>query len=182
MLAEKLRDPPSERFRVVIVLPAKPYGGGDDTRGVLGELIAADGGADRILACTLFARCGELADPIYVHAKVGIVDDRVLTLGSANLNDALDVQRHRGQPAGRGRAAGRATRLRLWSEHLEWTRRRSMVIPRTSSTSAGGRIAADQLERRRAGLPLNHRLVLLPDVSRRSARLLGPLQGLVVDG
>ena len=59
----------------------------DDTRGVLGELIEADGDAGRLLACTLYARAGRLADPIYVHAKVGIIDDNWLTLGSANLNE-----------------------------------------------------------------------------------------------
>ena len=40
-----------------------------------------------MLACTLYARSGRLADPIYVHAKVGIIDDAWLTLGSANLNE-----------------------------------------------------------------------------------------------
>jgi hypothetical protein len=43
-------------------------------------------------------------------------------------------------------------------------------------------VAEEQLERLEQGLPLSHRLVLLPHVSRRSARLLGPLQGLLVDG
>jgi len=41
-------------------------------------------------------------------------------------------------------------------------------------------------ERERANLehgrPLTHRLVQLPHVSRRSDRLLGPLQALLVDG
>jgi hypothetical protein len=44
------------------------------------------------------------------------------------------------------------------------------------------RTATEQLRRLEAGLPLTHRLVLLPHVSRRSERLLGPLQGLLVDG
>ena len=43
-------------------------------------------------------------------------------------------------------------------------------------------IATEQLERRRAGAPLTHHLVELPGVSRRSRRLLGPLDALVVDG
>ena len=33
------------------------------------------------------ARHGSLSDPVYVHAKVGIVDDAWLTIGSANLNE-----------------------------------------------------------------------------------------------
>jgi hypothetical protein len=40
----------------------------------------------------------------------------------------------------------------------------------------------EQLERLKSGSPLTHRLVGLPHLSRRSCRLLGPLQGLLVDG
>jgi hypothetical protein len=43
-------------------------------------------------------------------------------------------------------------------------------------------IADEQLGRRVAGDPLTHKLARLPHVSRRSGRLLGPLQSLVVDG
>jgi hypothetical protein len=43
-------------------------------------------------------------------------------------------------------------------------------------------ISGDQLERQQAGQPLTHRLVRLPGVSKRSGRLAGPLQGLLVDG
>jgi phosphatidylserine/phosphatidylglycerophosphate/cardiolipin synthase-like enzyme len=56
VLAEKLRQPPSDRFRVVLVLPAKPKGGADDTRGALAELIDADANNGRILhAASLLA-------------------------------------------------------------------------------------------------------------------------------
>ena len=50
ILAEKLRDPPDARFRVVVLLPAKPNNGDDDTRGQLGRLVDADDGAGRFLA------------------------------------------------------------------------------------------------------------------------------------
>jgi hypothetical protein len=43
-------------------------------------------------------------------------------------------------------------------------------------------IASEQLERLRAGAKPTHRLLELPGVSRRSRRLLGPLQGLIDDG
>jgi len=39
ILAGKLREPPSDAFRVVVVLPAKPRNGADDTRGQLGMLV-----------------------------------------------------------------------------------------------------------------------------------------------
>ncbi len=40
-----------------------------------------------MLACALYAPAGPVADLIYVHAKVAMIDDRVLIVGSANLND-----------------------------------------------------------------------------------------------
>ena len=43
-------------------------------------------------------------------------------------------------------------------------------------------IAAEQRERRNRGEALTHKLVELPATSRRSERLLGPLQALLVDG
>jgi phosphatidylserine/phosphatidylglycerophosphate/cardiolipin synthase-like enzyme len=85
-MRQKLAHPPSDEFRLVIVLPADPNDGSDDTRGQLADLIECDGGG-RLLACTLYA-LGELGPkPVYVHAKIGIVDDRWLTIGSANLNE-----------------------------------------------------------------------------------------------
>ena len=42
VLIDKLCDPPDPDFRLLLVLPAKPNSGNDDTRGVLGELIDAD--------------------------------------------------------------------------------------------------------------------------------------------
>ena len=81
LLAAKLRHPPDDRFRIVLVLPGKPKGGGDDTRGALAELVEADDGAGRVLACCLNARSGPVADPIYVHAKLAIVDDSRLIYG-----------------------------------------------------------------------------------------------------
>ena len=182
VLLDKLRRPPHPDFRLLLILPAKPNTGGDDTRGVLGELIEADEDNGRLLACTLYARAGNLFDPIYVHAKIGIVDDNWLTLGSANLNEhslfndtEMNLVTHESQIA-------RATRLRLWSEHLE---RPAADIPSDTTQAIDELwkpIAAAQLERRNAGLPLAHRLVRLPHISSRSGRALGPISGLLVDG
>ena len=85
ILADKLRNPPSADFRVVLLLPAKPNSGRDDTIGQLGVLVEADPG-DHLLAATIRSVSDGRHDPLYVHAKVGIVDDRWLTIGSANLN------------------------------------------------------------------------------------------------
>jgi phosphatidylserine/phosphatidylglycerophosphate/cardiolipin synthase-like enzyme len=182
VLADKLRHPPDDRFRIVLLLPARPKGGADDTRGALGELIEADGGAGRVLACCLFARAGSASDAIYVHAKVGIVDDHWLSVGSANLNDHSLFNDTEMNVVTHDAGLARATRLSLWAEHLESTPAEVDGDPADVIDGQWRPIAEEQLDRRRNGLPLTHRLMRLDHVSRRSARLLGPLQGLVVDG
>jgi hypothetical protein len=73
--------------------------------------------------------------------------------------------------------------VRLWSEHLA-------LHPGTVADSDPVTVvdehwrpvAAEQLARREDGRPPTHRLLALPGVSRRSRRLLGPLEGLTDDG
>jgi phosphatidylserine/phosphatidylglycerophosphate/cardiolipin synthase-like enzyme len=182
ILRDKLLRPPTDRFRLLIVLPAKPSTGADDTRGALGELVEADEGAGRLLACTLYARHGALSDPVYVHAKVGIIDDSWLTIGSANLNDHSLFNDTEMNVVTHDRAAALQTRLRLWAEHLELPMRDVAGDPASVIDDHWKPISAEQLGRYAAGEPITHRLMRLPHVSRRSERLLGPLQGLFVDG
>jgi phosphatidylserine/phosphatidylglycerophosphate/cardiolipin synthase-like enzyme len=182
MLAEKLRHPPTDRFRVVLVLPGKPYGGADDTRGALADLITADGGAGRVLACSLYAPAGPVADLIYVHAKVGIIDDRVLIIGSANLNSHSMYNDTEAALVTDDPALARETRLRLWAEHLECTVDEVSGDATDVIDTVWRPRAEEQFERRRHGRPMTHRISRLDHVSLRTSLLLGPLQGLLVDG
>ncbi len=183
LLAAKLRDPPSDEFRIVVVLPSKANNGQDDTKGQLGVLVDADDGAGRLLAATLRSRSAGREDPLYVHAKVGIVDDRWLTIGSANLNAHSLLNDTEMNVATDDRRLARETRLRLWAEHLETDLATIADRPPHAVVDELFKpIASEQLERRRSGAPPTHRLLALPGVSRRSRRLLGPLQGLVDDG
>jgi phosphatidylserine/phosphatidylglycerophosphate/cardiolipin synthase-like enzyme len=182
ILTEKLLRPPTDDFRLLIVLPAKPNSGGDDTRGMLAELVEADAEAGRLLACTLFARAGRLADRVYVHAKIGIVDDAWLTLGSANLNEHSLLNDTEMNVVTHDSTLARQTRLRLWAEHLELPIEQVAGEPAQVIDDHWKPISTEQLARRNAGEPLTHRLVRLAHVSRRSERLLGPLQGLLLDG
>jgi phosphatidylserine/phosphatidylglycerophosphate/cardiolipin synthase-like enzyme len=182
VLREKIANPPHPDFRVLLLLPSKPNTGVDDTRGTLGDLIEADGEDGRLLACTLFARAGNLADRIYVHAKIAIIDDNWLTLGSANLNEhslfndtEMNIVSHDPDLALR-------TRLRLWAEHLEIPLEQIPLDPIQVIDDLWKPISKEQLQRRNDGQPLTHRLVRLPHVSRRSGRLLGPVSGILVDG
>ena len=183
LLADKLRHPPCDEFRIVIVLPAKANNGQDDTLGQLGVLAVADNGAGRLLAATLRSRTGERVDRLYVHAKVGIVDDRWLTVGSANLNAHSLLNDTEMNVVTDDPNLARATRLRLWAEHLELDSSEiAGAEPHTVVDDRWRAIAFEQLERLRAGAPATHRLLALPGLSRRSRRLLGPLVGLVDDG
>ena len=182
VLVGKLRNPPADDFRLLVVLPARPNNGADQTRGQLSTLVAADDGAGRVLACTLYAHAGGLVDPVYVHAKVGIVDDRWLTVGSANLNEHSLFNDTEMNVVTHDPGLARATRLRLWAEHLEAPPGELEAAPAELVDRRWRPVAREQLERRRAGRPLTHRVVELPGVSRHSKRLLGPVDGLFVDG
>ena len=87
VLHDKLVNPPRPDFRLLLLLPAKPNTGADDTRGVLGELIDADDDARPA------ARLHPLR-PLRSARRPGLHprEDRDhrrqwLTLGSANLNE-----------------------------------------------------------------------------------------------
>src|SRR4051794_36622244 len=182
VLAAKLRRPPSEEFRVVVMLPAKPNNGADDTRGQLSLLADADRDGRRFLATTLQSRSGATRDPLYVHAKVGVVDDRWLTLGSANLNAHSFFNDSEVNVVTCDPALARDTRLRLWASHLERDREEVAGEPSAVVDELWRPIAVEQRERRERGDPPTHGLMELQPSSRRAARLLGPLQALVVDG
>lgn len=183
ILADKLRKPPSADFRVVVLLPAKANNGHDDTRGQVSVLIDADDGHDRFLAATIRARSGDREDPLYVHAKVGIVDDRWLTIGSANLNAHSLLNDTEMNIVTDDAQLARQTRVRLWAEHLELAPDEVAAADPTALVDEHWRpIAKHQLERRRSASAPSHRLLMLPGVSRRTKRLLGPLQGLIDDG
>jgi phosphatidylserine/phosphatidylglycerophosphate/cardiolipin synthase-like enzyme len=183
LLADKLHRPPCDEFRIVIVLPARANNGQDDTMGQLGQLVGADDDAGRLLAATIRSRSGNRDDRLYVHAKVAIVDDRWLTVGSANLNAHSLLNDTEMNVVTDNPQLARATRLRLWAEHLEVdVDTIAGDDPHTVVDERWREIAFEQLERLRAGAPVTHRLLALPGVSRRSRRLLGPLVGLVDDG
>jgi phosphatidylserine/phosphatidylglycerophosphate/cardiolipin synthase-like enzyme len=181
VLREKLRNPPSPDFRLLVLLPAKANNGADDTRGQLGTLLQADAGHDRILGCTLYARGNDRDWPVYIHAKVGIVDDDWMTIGSANLNEHSLFNDTEMNIVTHDAALIRDTRHRLWAEHLERPVADVSGDPAAVIDGLWRPIAFGQSERRKRGERATHRLTLLPGISRRSGLLLGPLQGLVVD-
>ena len=137
-LADALRRSP--RLHVIIVVPALPRSRAGRVAGRprrIGQRSAlrrsARAGGDRVAVYDLENEAGH---PIYVHAKVCVVDDVWLEVGSDNLNrrswthdsevscavlDAEVDDRAPERPGGPGdgaRRLARDTRLRLWREHL----------------------------------------------------------------
>jgi phosphatidylserine/phosphatidylglycerophosphate/cardiolipin synthase-like enzyme len=119
---------------------------------------------------------------VYVHAKIGIVDDRWLTLGSANLNEHSLFNDTEVNVVTCDARLARETRLRLWSEHLQRPQAEISGPPARVVDEVRKPIAEEQARRREAGEAPTHRLSLLPGLSGRTRRLLGPINGLLVDG
>ncbi|MEU4742297.1 phospholipase D family protein [Actinosynnema sp. NPDC023658] len=173
VLLDKLRNPPHPDFRVALVLPRKPSNGADTTRGQLGRLLDADDGNRRLVAATLSSHDGATSSSVYVHAKLAVVDDRWLSIGSANLNEHSLFNDTEVNVVTDDPAVARDTRLRLWSEHLR--------LP-LEDVSGPAHEVVDTLWRGTLESSGEHRLTALPGVSRRAGRLQGPLRGLLVDG
>ena len=119
---------------------------------------------------------------MYVHAKIGIVDDRWLTIGSANLNEHSLFNDTELNVVTCDPTLARETRLRLWAEHLHRPASEISGDPTRVVDEVWKPTAEEQGRRRAAGEPPTHRLSLLPHLSRRTRRLLGPINGLLVDG
>jgi phosphatidylserine/phosphatidylglycerophosphate/cardiolipin synthase-like enzyme len=171
VLREKLLRPPTDDFRVCLVLPQRPNNGKDDTRGQLSVLKQADHHG-RLLVSTI-GPPGRKQPPVYVHAKVGVIDDDWLIVGSANLNEHSLFNDTEVNLVTDDGALARSVRERLWSEHL--------------GQDCKGREPLEVIETQwRRSLsstpPYATALRPLPSVSRRSSRLLGPIKGLLVDG
>ena len=88
-------------------------------------------------------------DRVYVHAKVGIVDDRWLTVGSANLNEHSLFNDTEMNVVSHSPALARETRLRLWAEHLARPLEELEGDPATLIDEVWRPLATEQLERRR---------------------------------
>jgi phosphatidylserine/phosphatidylglycerophosphate/cardiolipin synthase-like enzyme len=138
MFAAALRDNPD--LHLVIVVPRYPELDGrlELPPNLVGRVQAIDvcrrAGGERVHVFDVENHAGV---PVYVHAKVCVVDDVWACVGSANLNRrswthdselscaVLDDTRDRREPtdpAGRGdgaRVFARDLRLRLWREHLD---------------------------------------------------------------
>jgi phosphatidylserine/phosphatidylglycerophosphate/cardiolipin synthase-like enzyme len=157
-----------ENLHVVAVVPRYPDRGGKATNAAnrIGREYATDilrrAGGNRV---AIYDIENEHGTPIYVHAKVCIVDDVMALVGSDNLNrrswthdseiscsviDAMPDERGPSDPGGLGDGArrfARETRLRLWREHLGRPAGDEADLVDTSAGFARLAQAADALDR-----------------------------------
>jgi phosphatidylserine/phosphatidylglycerophosphate/cardiolipin synthase-like enzyme len=113
---------------------------------------------------------------------VGIVDDRWLTVGSANLNEHSLFNDTEVNVVLHDERAARDARLLLWSEHLERGLDDVAGDPTQVIDALWRPLAEQNAEHRRTHGWTPHRLAMLPHVSRRTNALWGPINGLLVDG
>lgn len=147
LLARTLSDTPD--LRMIVVLPRYfEQGGSSEPPPRHGQSRAIDivkeGGGDRV---GFFDIENEAGTPIYVHAKVCVIDDVWAEVGSDNINlrswthdselsctvlDATKDEREPTDPAGLGdgaRTFARNLRLQLWKEHLQTDSEEGLLDP-----------------------------------------------------
>jgi phosphatidylserine/phosphatidylglycerophosphate/cardiolipin synthase-like enzyme len=141
---------------VALVLPDHPNVGRAFTDAGLALLRAAAPEAaaqGRIQAFCLAASAeidgAELYRPIYVHAKVTIVDDLWSTVGSANLNNRGMRDDTEMNVATLDAELARGLRMLLWAEHLELIGEESML---TVARHLGHQRQRQSVDERAAGL------------------------------
>jgi phosphatidylserine/phosphatidylglycerophosphate/cardiolipin synthase-like enzyme len=111
-------------LRIVIVLPARAYDGKWDNDQHVQKLREVDGGRGIVSVYSPYTSgpgsgaAAFIYRPIYVHAKVAIVDDAWLTVGSANLNNRGLVTDSEINVVVRDTGLARRLREQLWAEHL----------------------------------------------------------------
>lgn len=179
VLVEKLRNAPRDDFRLVVLLPDRAHTGQDASLGQLSRLVEADGGRGRLL--TLTAQSLDAQHHVYVHAKVGIVDDRWLTIGSANLNSHSMFNDTEVNLVFESPELAIEMRRRLWREHAG-DEAADGDDPIAVIDTVIAPMAREQSRRRAAGLEPTARIRLLDHVSNRTGILLGPVSSLVLDG
>jgi phosphatidylserine/phosphatidylglycerophosphate/cardiolipin synthase-like enzyme len=163
---------------VALILPDHPNCGREFSDAAIGYVReqVSPAGRERLTVLTLGSSEGARDEkgtmgyrPVYVHAKLAIVDDRWWTVGSANLNSRgmhadAEINVATLDPVG-----ARTLRLRLWHEHAQpQVEEISMLNDPAEGIKLLRERARVNFERVRRGKPLlGH---LLPYITHREAR------------
>lgn len=188
-LIEAMNRPRSEPFRVALVLPAKAYTGKYDNDEHVRRLSSEDAGRGMFHAYSLYAggpaigTTGYRYLPIYVHAKVTIVDDEWFSVGSANLNrrglatdGEMNVQSVSPEVA-------RALRIHLWSEHLGLPREHVATADPIALLDTEWTAAAERMEHalRTRGFPPPGNILTYNPGRNPGSRILDAIQDVTLE-
>ena len=141
---------------------------------------AAPAGSSRARSCS----AARAARPCTCTRRSAIVDDRWLTVGSANLNEHSlfnDTEMNVVTPRSGARARDAAAAVERASRAPDAAELEGDPT-RARRRASGGRRRPSNSPGSAPGRPAPGRLVELPGVSRRLAGIRGPLNGLIVDG
>jgi phospholipase D1/2 len=125
-IAERLQEPDGPEFMLVGPMKADGWLEEEVMGAARAELMRSLAKVDRHNRFRIYTPVNEAGEDIYVHAKIMIVDDRVLRVGSANMNNRsmgldseCDVVIDAERPANAGAEAEiEALRVDLMAEHL----------------------------------------------------------------
>lgn len=193
-LLERMRDRARPKLEIVIILPHKPERFKEEmTVGVpqaallqtLGR--AAEEHGHALGVYNVVAGTNDQGEPIhvYIHAKLMIVDDRVLIVGSANLTnrsmtiDSEIVAAYEPGPLDRAmRSAIRRARVRLMAEHAGWPADpRSLARPEGLVARLDALAAQRWARLRRHGVGEDEPSVLKKAVHELTLEFLDPWEG-----
>jgi phosphatidylserine/phosphatidylglycerophosphate/cardiolipin synthase-like enzyme len=175
-LLDTLASALDQRVRVALILPDHPNCGREfsDAAVTYVREQVSEAGRERFSVFTLGnSEQGEKGStryrPVYVHAKLAIVDDRWWTVGSANLNSRGMHADAEMNVATLDPAGARTLRLRLWQEHAQ---PQVEDVPRLNDPIEGLKLLRERaranFERvRRKESIVGH---LLPYITHREAR------------
>jgi phospholipase D1/2 len=125
-IAERLQEPDGPEFVLVNPMTADGWLEEEVMGAARAELMKALAKADRLGRFRIYTPVNEAGEDIYVHAKIMIVDDQVLRVGSANMNNRsmgldseCDLAIDAALPGNEGAAERiEAIRCDLMAEHL----------------------------------------------------------------
>lgn len=188
-LLDAMRRPRTTPFRVILVLPARAQEGRYDNDDHVRQLMAEDNGRGVVHVYSLYTggpATGVRAfsyRPVYVHAKVSIVDDEWFCAGSANLNrrglatdTEMDVQCIAPDLA-------RSARIHLWSRHLHMTEEQIAAVDPIELIDHQWKSTAEAMERavRNGMLPPRSRTRIYVPGRNPGSRLLDLIQTLTLE-
>jgi phosphatidylserine/phosphatidylglycerophosphate/cardiolipin synthase-like enzyme len=176
-------------FRIVVVLPARAEDGKYDNDEHVRALREADGDRGIFSAYSPYAAGAAFGStgfrylPTYVHAKVALVDDEWLCVGSANLNRrglATDTEMNVQAVAP---DVARALRVSLWAEHLGMGEDAVAALDPIELTDTHWRRAADDMARClcEQALPPPGRVLAYTPGRNPGGRLLEVMQALTLE-